>query len=324
MNLLRTLGSLGLAATGMTALLAGVIAAYLLEHSYVSWLLGPLVLLCVNLLAALASNPRFRVQRGLLVFHVGLAFVLLLTVAGLLMRFQARVILAEGQRLSDAAITVVDAGPLYPGGLDDLEFTQGQIRLEYAPELRRSATRMTVDLGGPGGGARVLERDQNILLGGFRFSSTSNKGITTLLEWREEDGRATVGAINYPPYPQNDWQQQMDWMTPGGQLLDLRLDLPPVPERDSWVLTGESMAGALEVRVDGQLHRLEPGQPVALRGGILTFREFRLWMGYRVEYAPLVPWIIAAGLVCILGLALHFYGTLFQAGATMTKAEETR
>jgi len=313
MKTLRAMGSLRLTLVGMGWLLLAILIAYLGDRPLAGWMVAPLGLLCVNLVCALASNPRFRVHQGLLVFHICLLAVLVLAVLGLLARFEARVMLTEGQRLVDAAVEVRDAGPLHPGGLEALEIVQGPLRVEYGAGLRMGGMSSRIALH-RGGGVRELrlERNKSLVLDGFRFTPTSNKGIALLLAWEDEQGRSISGAVNFPSYPLLAWQQEMDWTTPAGQALHLALDLPPVPDNEAWVLSSEVLRGSLRVQADGGMHVLVPGQSLVLGGGTLHFEAFRMWMGYRVEYAPLVPWVIASALIAILGLAAHFYSSLFR------------
>lgn len=313
MNLLRRLGSLRLALAGMAALLVAVLAGYLADQPLGNWMAVPLALLCVNLVCALLSNPRFRVQHGLLVFHLGLLAVLGLALAGLLTRYEARLRVAEGQRLADAPVEVLEAGPWYRDRLAALDLVQGPVTVAYSPGLRMGRLDSRLVLA-QGAAPRELtvSRNKSLLLEGYRFNATSNKGMAALLEWRDADAGVQVGAVNFPSYPLLAWRQEMAWRTPAGQDLELALELPPVPDQADWVLSARTVQGALLVRAEGQEHRLAPGESVALQGGTLAFAELRMWMGYRVEYAPLVPWVIAAGLVAILGIALHFYASLFR------------
>jgi len=313
MTALRLVGSLRLTLVGMSWLLLAILLAYLGDLPLAGWMVAPLGVLCLNLVCALVSNPRFRVQYGLLIFHICLLSVLLLAVIGLLARYEARVMLAEGQRLPDADIQVMDIGPWHPGGLENLDFVQGLVRVEYTAGLRMGAMSSRLGLRQDGAVQELhLQRNKSLVLDGFRFTPTSNKGIAVLLQWRGERGQSMTGTVNFPSYPLLAWQQEMEWETPAGQALRLSLELPPVPDQHAWVLASSELRGSLRVQADGSSHALAPGQSLSLRGGTLGFQAFRLWMGYRVEYAPLVPWVIAAALIGILGLAAHFYSSMFR------------
>ena len=97
-RLLSIAASLRLTFPAMLALVLGVLVSYRGGFESDWWVSGPLVVLAVNLAAALVVHPRFRRQPGLLCFHLALLAVLVLGATEQLRRFEGRVELLVGER----------------------------------------------------------------------------------------------------------------------------------------------------------------------------------------------------------------------------------
>jgi hypothetical protein len=52
---------------------------------------------------------------------------------------------------------------------------------------------------------------------------------------------------------------------------------------------------------------LRPSESIRLPGGLLRYDEPRMWMGYEIFYDPMLPWLLLAALVGVLGLAWHYW-----------------
>jgi cytochrome c biogenesis protein len=78
MRLLSIAASLRLTFPAMLALVVGVLVSYRGGFDSHWWVSAPLLVLAVNLAAALVVHPRFRRQPGLLCFHLALLAVLVL------------------------------------------------------------------------------------------------------------------------------------------------------------------------------------------------------------------------------------------------------
>jgi cytochrome c biogenesis protein len=308
---LRTLSSLKLTLVGMLALLTGVLVSYRDDDASSAWITLPLLMLAVNLLAALCMNPRLYRQGGLLVFHLCLLAILLLAMFGRLAGFKGRLEIAEGQRFDPAAVTLIRQGPWHAWSrLQSLAFEQGRIRIAYAPGLIRGRTQSDIHLGGAGVTVETLTVGDNVALeaAGYRFYTTSNKGYAVMLTWLGDDGAVQPGALHLPSYPLHEWRQINRWRTPSGEPIEFELNLPQRPIKDrSWVLTGQDTAGTLSLRAgDGDSQTLRPGEVIRLAGGGVRFDGIRLWMGYEIFHDPALPWLFAAALVGVTGLAWHF------------------
>lgn len=312
MNILRTIASLKLTLAGMIALILGVLLIYMEWVSASAWIAIPLSVLSINLLAALIVNPGFRSQSGLLVFHVCLLAVMLLATFGWLSNLKGRVEIMEGQSFSAREVEVLRQGPWHPWErLEEINFQQGPIRVEYAPNLIRGQTKSRVAISV---NQTVIAIGDNVPLriDGYRFYTTSNKGYAAVLTWRSEQGEIQRGAIHFPSYPFNDWKQLNDWQTPGGEQLSFELLLTEQPPAQSaWVFDRAHNTGSLRVkRNDGTAVTLKVDETIDLARGQLHFEQLRMWMGYEVFYDPMLAWLFAAALVGILGLGWHLYQKL--------------
>ena len=109
---LRALASLRLTTLGLLLLGAGGFAAYRqVEES--QWLvIGALLLLSLNLIAALLSNPLFRVRPALFGMHVGLLLLALSLAYGQATRFRGHFEISEGEPFDPARVVVDRASPV--------------------------------------------------------------------------------------------------------------------------------------------------------------------------------------------------------------------
>ena len=311
---IASLGSVKLTPAAIMLLGVGVLVSYLKTSANVWWMVAPLSLLSMNLLAALVSNPRFRRQGGLLVFHICLLAVVVMVSAGRLTALGARVALVEGQDFDPDLVRVQTRGPWHPiGRLMQVDFKQGPIAVEYAPGLVRGATHSQVRLAD--GSTAVFGDTRPLSSAGYRFYTTSNKGFAAVLTWADSDGRTQAGAIHFPSYPLYDWKQVNRWITPAGTEVEVELALPQMPvENGAWTFDNRKSAGStlLKLRWRNDAVELRSGQSAALPSGTLRFDNLRTWMGYRVTFDPLLPWLLATGLVGVGGLAWYFWFTLWS------------
>lgn len=310
MKIIPALSSLRLTLAGMLMLTVGVLVSYFDPAAPVAWMVLPLLLLAVNLLAAVRVNPVIRGQPALLLFHVCLLAVVLLAAGSQLGSLQGRVELTEGQTFSADSVVVVRQGLWHPGErLERLAFTQGPLRVMYNPGLNRSGTesRLLPDGTQQAGSEQIIGDNTPLVMDGYRFYTTSNKGYSALLVWRDAHGNAEAGAVNFPSYPANDWQQLNNWVSPGGEQLGLELVLTNPPGfSQQWTLESNGVAASLHLNVDGSTRVLRPGEQALLADGSLQFVSVRMWMGYEIRYEPLLPWLFGVAVIGVLALAWHF------------------
>lgn len=307
--LLTTLASLKLTMAGLAALIVNSFAISQWPDESIPWLVLPLSVLAINLFAALIVRHAFRHQAALLLFHVGLLAVLILVAAGVLVRFDGSVEVVEGGSFDASTVTTRGSGWLHPDRLERVNFTQGPFEVHYLFGLQRDTTHSRVVVNQPDGTG--IERDigdrQGFTSHGYRFMTTFNKGYSVLVLWRDADGSETLGAVNFPSFPNFDWKQVNDWTTPAGELLTFELKLAErVPEDSPWTLRSQGVDYEVAVASNGQPEKtIRAGQSIAATGGEITIVDLRLWMGYRIDYNPLLPWLLTAAFLSLGALAVH-------------------
>lgn len=314
----RQLASTRLTMAGFGLLGAGTLASYNLPHAPAAFMVAPLALLALNLAAAIVLRPSLRTG-GLGVFHVALLACLLLVGWGRLTHMDGRVEVTEGVPLDPSQVEVTGAGPWNDQGWRQAEFLQGAWQVDYAPGLRRGHTRSEVWLPGEAT-PRVVGDDTPLVLGGYRFYTTPNKGFAPVIGWQPDGAEAVLGALHMPSYPANDWNQQHAWTAPDGQELKFWLRIAQaVPERAAWTLAARTVPAVLVVETGGQRHELRPGDAVRLPGATLRYERLAGWMGYRIFFDPTLMPLLALALAGIAGLAWHLWG---RAARLLPLAEE--
>lgn len=304
-SLLKILASLRLTLVGLVWLILNAFAVSQWPDAAIPWLALPLALLALNLLAAIVVNGTFRHQSALLVFHVGLLGVLILVAAGVLVRFDGQVELVEGERFDPAAVKVTSRGWLHPGRMENVDFSQGPVEVRYTSGLRRDTTHSTLNLSDDGNSHTFGDR-QGFSSHGYRFMTTPNKGFSVLLLWEDVDGNEGLGAVNFPSYPEFEWKQQNEWTTPSGEQLTLELDLKNgVPEDSAWVLNSDVEFELLVRKEEGETLALALGDTLSIAGGRITVADLRLGMGYRIDFNPLLSWLLAAAFLSLGALTIY-------------------
>ncbi|OWW19639.1 cytochrome c biogenesis protein ResB [Noviherbaspirillum denitrificans] len=309
MRVVHALASLKFTPVGLVLLGVATVAVYKIGDSATPWLAGPLFILAVNLIAAVATNGVFRRQMALLVFHLALIVLVLLAAVGRLTYLNGAAELTQGE--SFAGLKQRDAGPLHPDRLDkvsfinegfDIAYTEGPALDQIVNRVRWRDTR---------GEERVGEIGINrpLTLSGYHFYPTSNKGFAPVFIWRPLQGEPILAAVHLPGYPAHAESQAASWH-PGGRRDDIwvKLEFDDVlipPDRPSRFRLPDNRA--LVVRSGDIRHVLQPGEELALPDGVLQYRELRTWMGYKVFYDWTVPWMLAACAVGVLSLSWHFW-----------------
>ena len=307
--IVKALASMKLTLVGLAALIANSFAVSQWPGAAIPWLVLPLSVLAINLFAALLVRHAFRQQAALLLFHVGLLGVLLLVAANVLLRFDGSVEVVEGTEFDAAVVADRGRGWLHPGRLDRVNFSQGSLEVQYLSGLERDTTHSRIVVNQPDG--IDIEREigdrQGFTAHGYRFMTTHNKGYSLLVLWRDAGGRETIGVVNFPSYPRFDWKQVNDWTTPAGETLTLELKLAErVPEEGPWTLRSRGVDFEVGISGDTRTEKsIGPGESIAVAGGEITIVDLRLWMGYRIDYNPLLPWLLTAAFLSLGALAVH-------------------
>lgn len=307
---MRALASLKLTAAALLLLAGGVTWAYLARGRAEIAVVPPMALLAMNLLAAVLVNAAFRRQAPLLVFHVALLALVVLIAVGRLSYLNGRAELATGEEFSKLLDS--ESGPLHVSRLERVSFVNEGFEIDYAPKWKRIETRNRVHWRDAGGKVHVgIIGDQTpLVLEGYRFYTTSNKGFALVFAWQPAGGEASRGTVHLPPYPVLQFGQQAEWVLPhtdqkitvklliDGELIDFEkgsaFRLPPKQD--------------LEILVQGKSHRLIPGDSVELGAGRLRYEGLTTWMGYVVFSDWTMPWLLAAAALAAAALGCHFWG----------------
>jgi cytochrome c biogenesis protein ResB len=303
------LGSLRATLCALVLLALGVIAVAQ-DAADASWgVAAPLALLGLNLAAAIATHPAFRAQPALLVFHVALLALVLLVVAGRLTFLRGHVELSEGQ-VFDGRLSGVTRGSWHRGALERVRFANLGFRIDYAEGLRRERTRnavLWVDAGGVERRAEIGDTDP-LVLEGYRFYTSFNKGFAPSFLWQPKKGAPLRGTVHLPAYPAHEHGQAIEWVPPGsGAGLWIMLDMEDVvldPAKRSTFRVPR--AHRLIVRQGEDVRReLRPGDTLELPTGRLRYEGLKTWMGYRVFYDWTLDWLVAAAVLAVASLAWH-------------------
>lgn len=305
----RGLASLKLTPVGLIFLGLASVAVYKLDHSAAPWLAAPLLMLAINLIAAVATNGVFRRQLPLLIFHLALIALVLLAAVSRLTYLKGIVELPEGAGFE--RLKSVDAGPLHWGQLDRLHFINDGFEISYmaGPLLDRNVNRVRwLDARGQELKGEI-EDNRPLVLFGYRIYPTSNKGFAPLFLWRPKNGPPLLAAVHLPSFPANATSQAQTWRPQGSQadfwvMLNVDENLIPSDRPSRFRLPDDH---TLVLRHREVRYQIKPGEKVELPDGTLEYRELRTWMGYRVFYDWTIPWMLAACGLAVLSMAWHFW-----------------
>ncbi|WP_455365465.1 hypothetical protein [Kaarinaea lacus] len=312
LKVFKKLSSLKITLVGMGLLVIGATLSYGNPEGTPVWVLViPMTLLALNLIAAISTNARINQQPGLLVFHVSLLLILLLATVGRLTHMDAHLELVVGTEFTPDELLETRAGPFHFGDLDNVHFVQGPYTVDYAPGMQRGLTHSHIKVKTAAGQweDRVIGDDRPLVLEGYRFYTTFNKGFTTILTWIPIDGEPITGSINMPSYPLFEYKQDNRWNPPGSnEEIKFWLQLnTAMTEDDHWTLDGKTSSGVLIVTTDEKRHEVQLGQSIQLPHGQLRFEALTMWMGYRLFYDPTIQWMFFVSIMGVLGLSQYFW-----------------
>jgi len=313
MKFLRLLGSHGATLWLMAAAGAVVLAGLFAGIEIADWIWLPGIGLLVNLLAALIGYPSLRTQPWLFAVHALIGVMVVVAMADALTHLKGRVELTEGASFTPGAVEY-EAGLLHPMALDRIDFVQAGFEIRYAPGMKRRETSSTVLMPDGAGGwqPRRVGDETPLIVAGYRFYTTFNKGFAPILSWTDSAGRQITGSVHMPSYPLFSHRQANDWTPPGGdRAISLWLSFaePVYDEANDWTFAKPENPELIVIDGDAR-HPLSPGESVALRGGRISFDGLRVWMGYTVTSSSLAPWLMALALVAGACLAIHLWTRL--------------
>lgn len=327
----RALASTRFTLVGMLLLAIGAAFSYGNPDSTPVWVLVvPMAVLAMNLLAAIATNPRINRRGGLLTFHLGLLAVIVLAGIGRLTHMDAHLEIVEGDVFAPAELYDIRQGPLHGGALKAVSFRQGAYEVDYTAGMARGKTRSHVEVADGRGGwdARVIGDDIPLVIEGYRFYTTYNKGLAPVLTWTPHGGAPTTGTVHMPSYPLFENKQTVNWAPPGGRELKLWLRVNSGLKYDAaWTLASRAVNGLLVVMDGSRRWELAPGDEIQLQDGRLRYERMVGWVGYKLFYDPTLRWLFIASVVGVLGLSLHFwqrYGVIRYASIPAPAGAEAR
>ena len=315
-KVLQRIASLKVTLTGMVLLGIGAGLSYDNPMNTPVWVLVlPLAWLAINLVCAIITNTRINQQPGLLLFHVCLLMIVLLAGIGRLTHLDSHIELPLGEAFRPDRLMDVQAGPLHHGDVEGVHFIQGPYTVQYDANLKRGLTHSQVKVQEINGQwqDKVVGDDRPLVINGYRFYTTHNKGFTCIVTWlpdpsASESVAPQTGTINMPSYPLYEYKQDNEWTTPAGQTVKFWLQLNTgMTLEKPWVLDGRTATGVLVVTDKEQRRELKPGEAVQLEGGRLRFDALSTWMGYRVFYDPTLHWLFVVAIMGVLGLAHYFW-----------------
>lgn len=319
-------GSLRTTLAGLALLACGALAVSTAGTAAVPALAGAMVALALNLGAAVATQPAFRRQMALLVFHLALLALVVLAALGRLTALDGRFELTQGATF-DGALVESAAGRWHRDGLARLELRHEGFEIDYAPGRMRGATRNRVAWTGDDGRPRAAQIGDHrpLLAGGYRIYTTPNKGYAPVLTWRPDGGEPVTGAVHLPAYPAHELRQSREWPLPDGRMLWIQLPIERTPiDPNAHARFALPESHRLVLRVGERRAELEPGASLALAGGELVYEELRTWMGYRVTHDWTLPWMLAASLLAAFALAWHATRRVFAGRRAHAAAHRAR
>lgn len=274
----------------------------------------PLALLGVNLGAAIAIHPRFRVDLPLLLFHLALLALVMLLVLARLVYFEARTTLTAGSAF-EGEVFDEQRGPWHDKNLASLHFINDGLAEDFSRYGKYTATANRVRWRDAAGRPQQSEIGDDIplLIDGYRIYATRNRGFAPVFSWQTNGGRIEYGSVQLRDMGQGGFTPDSGWLLPDGPEIWAMLEpLQPIRREGRRTdLGADSVPHQLVIRVGETRHTLQPGESISVATGRLTYLELKSWMGYRISYDPTIPWLIAAVLTAI-GSLLWFYAALFR------------
>lgn len=298
--------------TLVAILLLGACALWTAYDIYPSaWIVSlPLFLLTVNLIAASVVNPSFRASAPLFIFHLGLAAIVILAAVSRLTYLKGQVEVTEGLPFR-ADMVGSESGPWHNLRLDKVQFTNDGFTAEYFPDRTVGATKNSVSYPGPDGERRrlVIGNQTPLIIEGYRFYTTNNRGFAPLFTWIPADGgESLTGAKHMPRYPSMNTKQATNWKVPAFGLdafLMLVMDDDPFAEGKHFHFKKPEKHHVL-VKVGNDTMKMKPGDRFKTEKGEFVYRELRTWMGYSMTGDWTLPWLVAAGIIITIGATWYF------------------
>ena len=288
-------------------LLLGVIAnAEIYDH--LVWITPPLIALAINLIAAIITTKKLRVEPFLLLFHISLLAIILIAGLNQLGAHKGHVEVVEGGEFL-GLLDEEKTGPWLLSSLEELRFTLLAMEVKYQANGERNGTFARIQVTAPS------NQKQEFVIGdhhpfnyqGYRFYTTHNKGFALLIKWRPKGSEnSQLGAIHLPSYPANALQQKLTWQPLGAKAefwMHLIIDQNPL-DKGIAIRLRPPQDAKLVVRRNKR-YEMQAGQTIDLPDGQLSYVGIRSWMGFKVQYDRLISWLLAAAIAAVLSLSAY-------------------
>ena len=328
-KLAEGLGSLKLTIFALILFAGSIIFSYNGSVA-ISWAISPpLFILAANLIAAVITNPLFRKQTGLLVFHLALTALVIFAALSRLTHLNGIVEVTEGTSF-DHTLAEYESGPWHNLRLDGVRFINAGFTVNYDKGVLRRDTINRISWIDDEGELhqQVIGDDNPFINNGYRFYTTSNKGFAPIFTWHPESGSLPVtGSVHFPSYPVYDKEQSMVWKAPGGVEILTKLLFDEViidPAKPSSFRLPEDKT--ILVQVGEKTKKMKPGDGFKLEElpkGRLVYNEMRSWMGYSIFYDWTMKWMLASCIVAVAAMAVHCRQTFSRQSWLDAAKEET-
>uniref|UniRef100_UPI00102C2F0E cytochrome c biogenesis protein ResB n=1 Tax=Candidatus Magnetaquicoccus inordinatus TaxID=2496818 RepID=UPI00102C2F0E len=308
---LAWLASLRLTILSLALLVGGGLLVLRLGVAPTLVLAVPFSLLGINLVAVLFFTAAFRRRMALQVFHLALLVIVLLAAFSRLTYFKGQFELSAGERFA-GRLLASEQGPWHLNTLDQIDFINEAVDVDFATGGVRGPTRNTIrwfdarKVGHQG----VIGDNIPLVVQGYRIYPSRHFGYAPLFSWQPALAASSYrGTVHLPDLSLGPGASN-DWTLPGTSitaLVMLQLE-QPVPDlaRPSRFVRG--VPHLLRVTLREESRDLKPGDAWLLPEGTLLYEGLETWMGYTLFYDPAIPWLLAAALVAIASLLLHFFG----------------
>ncbi|WP_207060667.1 hypothetical protein [Motiliproteus sp. SC1-56] len=283
----------------------------------------PFTLLALNLGAAIITLPRFRRDLPLLIFHLSLLALVILLVASRLTYFQAGANLAEGETFSGNWVAS-EGGPMHHQAARELSFTnlgfrdvwprQGPFRYTYNRIQWQSADGQSH--------FSVIGNDTPLVLNGYRIYTGPVRGFAPVFRWEDNKGNRTVGMVHLNNEVVDETPSVNEWQLPSGTRVWAMLDrgaasprefAPRADRRERRNLGADSLPHSLVLRLgDAKRFELRVGESVDIDNGTLTYLKLTAWMGYKIIYDPMRPWLLSTVIIGVLSLCWFYLRRVFR------------
>lgn len=276
---------------------------------------APFAILAVNLVAALACQPRLRADLPLLTLHLALLVLVLLFVLARLSYLVGQAPVTAGTAF-DGRIDKLEHGPLSAGRVEGLVFFNEGVRALYDANGKHRGSYNRVRWQTADGGWRSAEigDDRPLVIGQYRVFATRHRGLAPLFRWEANGRPAEHGTVQLADHRAADYPPSVSWRLPHGPQLWLLIEHAPVGMPAGRVeenLDAALLDHTLVIRTGESRHILRLGESLDLPEGRLTYVSLSNWIGYRIVHDPVTPWLMAAILVAVASLC-WFYARRFR------------